>query len=172
MGCLGHCQVLAWFYEVTEEMLSLIITAFCTTDCVLGCAARTQWGGTMALILEQQGATERSRPRLSPVTSTSSLWCWALSTVVAILSLFSEWALVLREWPVTCPHACTVAVSQPPHDPNLKPLYIYSLSLSLSLSHSLSLCLVRVSLYSLGCPGTHSVDQAGLELRNFPASTS
>jgi hypothetical protein len=30
----------------------------------------------------------------------------------------------------------------------------------------------RVSLYSLGCPGTHSVDQAGLELRNLPASAS
>jgi hypothetical protein len=28
----------------------------------------------------------------------------------------------------------------------------------------------RVSLYSPGCPGTHSVDQAGLELRNPPAS--
>ena len=27
----------------------------------------------------------------------------------------------------------------------------------------------RVSLCSLGCPGTHSVDQAGLELRNPPA---
>jgi hypothetical protein len=31
---------------------------------------------------------------------------------------------------------------------------------------------VRVSLCSLGCPGTHSVDQAGLELRNPPASAS
>jgi hypothetical protein len=30
----------------------------------------------------------------------------------------------------------------------------------------------RVSLYSRGCPGTHSVDQAGLELRNPPASAS
>jgi hypothetical protein len=30
----------------------------------------------------------------------------------------------------------------------------------------------RVSLCSLGCPGTHSVDQAGLELRNLPASAS
>jgi hypothetical protein len=30
----------------------------------------------------------------------------------------------------------------------------------------------RVSLYSSGCPGTHSVDQAGLELRNPPASAS
>jgi hypothetical protein len=30
----------------------------------------------------------------------------------------------------------------------------------------------RVSLYSSGCPGTHFVDQAGLELRNPPASAS
>jgi hypothetical protein len=30
----------------------------------------------------------------------------------------------------------------------------------------------RVSLYIPGCPGTHSVDQAGLELRNPPASAS
>jgi hypothetical protein len=27
----------------------------------------------------------------------------------------------------------------------------------------------RVSLCSPGCPGTHSVDQAGLKLRNPPA---
>jgi hypothetical protein len=30
----------------------------------------------------------------------------------------------------------------------------------------------RVSLYSPACPGTHFVDQAGLELRNLPASAS
>jgi hypothetical protein len=30
----------------------------------------------------------------------------------------------------------------------------------------------RVSLSSPGCPGTHSVDQAGLKLRNPPASSS
>jgi hypothetical protein len=30
----------------------------------------------------------------------------------------------------------------------------------------------RVSLYNPGCPGTHFVDQAGLELRNSPASAS
>jgi hypothetical protein len=30
----------------------------------------------------------------------------------------------------------------------------------------------RVSLYSCGCPGTHFVDQAGLKLRNLPASAS
>jgi hypothetical protein len=34
------------------------------------------------------------------------------------------------------------------------------------------LFLDRVSLYSLGCPETHSVDRAGLELRNPPASAS
>jgi hypothetical protein len=30
----------------------------------------------------------------------------------------------------------------------------------------------RVSLCSPGCPGTHFVDQAGLELRNLPASSA
>jgi hypothetical protein len=30
----------------------------------------------------------------------------------------------------------------------------------------------RISLYSPGCPRTHSVDQAGLELRNLPVSAS
>jgi hypothetical protein len=30
----------------------------------------------------------------------------------------------------------------------------------------------RFSLCSPGCPGTHSIDQAGLELRNPPASAS
>jgi hypothetical protein len=30
----------------------------------------------------------------------------------------------------------------------------------------------RVSLCSPGCPGTHFVDQTGLELRNPPASAS
>jgi hypothetical protein len=30
----------------------------------------------------------------------------------------------------------------------------------------------RVSLCNPGCPGTHFVDQAGLELRNLPASAS
>jgi hypothetical protein len=30
----------------------------------------------------------------------------------------------------------------------------------------------RVFLYSPGCPGTHFVDQAGLELRNLPASAT
>jgi hypothetical protein len=39
----------------------------------------------------------------------------------------------------------------------------------------LFVCLVfwdRVSLCSPGCPGTHSTDQAGFELRNLPASAS
>ena len=38
----------------------------------------------------------------------------------------------------------------------------------------LFVCLVwdRVSLCSLGCPGTHCVDQVGLEIRDPPASNS
>jgi hypothetical protein len=43
-------------------------------------------------------------------------------------------------------------------------------------AHFLFVCLFvfrdRVSLYSPGCPGTHSVDQASLELRNPPVSAS
>ena len=60
----------------------------------------------------------------------------------------------------------------------------YNLKLGMLIHHCLELvfvwrscfgfvCLVfrdRVSLCSPGCPGTHSVDQAGLELRNPPAS--
>jgi hypothetical protein len=47
----------------------------------------------------------------------------------------------------------------------------------LAFGSSLFVCLFlvfrdRVSLCSPGCPGTHSVDQAGLELRNPPASAS
>jgi hypothetical protein len=34
------------------------------------------------------------------------------------------------------------------------------------------LFLDRVSLYRPVCPGTHSVDQDGLELRNLPVSAS
>jgi hypothetical protein len=30
----------------------------------------------------------------------------------------------------------------------------------------------RVSLYIPGCPGTHSIDQAGLKIRNPPVSAS
>jgi hypothetical protein len=42
-----------------------------------------------------------------------------------------------------------------------------------SVSVCLFVCFVfpdRVSLCSPGCPGTHFVDQAGLELRKLPAS--
>jgi hypothetical protein len=52
--------------------------------------------------------------------------------------------------------------------------------LLLSIRHSFFVVVVvlffvfqdRVSLYSPGCPRTHSVDQAGLELRNPPVSAS
>ncbi|GAB1297090.1 Exocyst complex component 7 [Apodemus speciosus] len=43
---------------------------------------------------------------------------------------------------------------------------------SLEKSDQLTKNMHRVSLYSSGCPGTHFVDQAGVELRNLPASAS
>jgi hypothetical protein len=44
-------------------------------------------------------------------------------------------------------------------------LFIY-LSIYLSIYLFILVFRDRVSLYSSGCPGTHFVDQAGLELRN------
>jgi hypothetical protein len=54
---------------------------------------------------------------------------------------------------------------------------LHPINLFLLLLHSCNFPTVflfgdRVSLYSHGRPGTHSVDQAGLELRNPPASAS
>jgi hypothetical protein len=52
-----------------------------------------------------------------------------------------------------------------------------SVCVSVSVSVSVCLCLcvcvsVCLCLCVPGCPGTHSVDQAGLKLRDLPASTS
>jgi hypothetical protein len=51
-----------------------------------------------------------------------------------------------------------------------------SVHMCLCVTFFLFFCFVlfqdRVSLCSPGCPGTHSVDQAGLELGNLPASAS
>jgi hypothetical protein len=66
--------------------------------------------------------------------------------------------------------------------PSLRLTLLLAMCSDLLAPHSLALCLFvclfvclfqgRVSLYSPGCPGTHFVDQAGLELRNPPASVS
>jgi hypothetical protein len=48
----------------------------------------------------------------------------------------------------------------------------HGLMISKNLMASFLVFRDRVSLYSPGCPGTHFVDQAGLELRNPPASAS
>ena len=52
--------------------------------------------------------------------------------------------------------------------------YIYILKRHLGFFCFVLFCFFRdsVSLYSPGCPGAHSVDQAGLELRNPPTSSS
>ena len=63
------------------------------------------------------------------------------------------------------PHIITVPCSEDP----LHPLH------SLCVCVCVCVCVVfqdRVSLCTPGCPGTHFVDQAGLELRNLPASAS
>jgi hypothetical protein len=63
-------------------------------------------------------------------------------------------------------------------------LYFVSLNPNFSFVDAFFVCLFvwlvvfvfvfrdRVYLYRLGCPGTHFIDQAGLELRNLPASAS
>jgi hypothetical protein len=47
-----------------------------------------------------------------------------------------------------------------------------SSAISLSLFFFFGVFQDRIFLCGPGCPGTHSVDQAGLELRNPPASAS
>jgi hypothetical protein len=52
-------------------------------------------------------------------------------------------------------------------------LFIFILLLLLLLLLFFVFCFFETGfLYSPGCPGTHFVDQAGLELRNPPASAS
>jgi hypothetical protein len=65
------------------------------------------------------------------------------------------------------------------HKQTQKPVIQISSELScFALEHYFCFCFLffvfrdRVSLCSPGCPGTHSVDQAGLELRNPPATAS
>jgi hypothetical protein len=74
-----------------------------------------------------------------------------------------------------------VSVVMSPHSFLILLIWILSLCPLVSLAKGLStffvvVCLFvfrdRVSLCSPGCPGTHSVDQAGLELRNPPAPAS
>jgi hypothetical protein len=48
----------------------------------------------------------------------------------------------------------------------------FFLSFSFSFSFFILVFRDRVSLCSPGCPGTHSEDQAGLDLKNPPASAS
>jgi hypothetical protein len=54
-------------------------------------------------------------------------------------------------------------------------LFIYSFVYLLCIYYYVLFCFVfqdKVSPCGLGCPGTHSVDQAVLELRDLPASAS
>jgi hypothetical protein len=82
-----------------------------------------------------------------------------------------------------CVHTMQYSQIQPPaiHSPYCEPRAITLcnqadfLFFLLLLFFFVLFCFVfrdRVSLYSPGCPGTHFADQAGLELRNPPASAS
>jgi hypothetical protein len=51
-------------------------------------------------------------------------------------------------------------------------IIVYRITILRHFFFSFSFFQDRVSLCSHGCPGTHSVDQAGLKLRNPPATAS
>jgi hypothetical protein len=80
-----------------------------------------------------------------PYVSGRTLWCRCITT--KWLPRQGVWSC-LGDWPIS-----TWETPPPPPTPHPHPRD-------------------RVSLCSPGCPGTHSVDQAGLELRNPPASAS
>jgi hypothetical protein len=75
-----------------------------------------------------------------------------------VVAIFSNEALlsVCREQPIGLARSWVVWEFPPP------PFCLFVLLLTLVFFET-----DRVSLYSPGCPGTHSVDQAGLELRNL-----
>jgi hypothetical protein len=58
------------------------------------------------------------------------------------------------------------------HPPPSQSFLFPNLKYSAIICQNLGFSRHRVSLYSPGCPGTHSVDQSVLELRNPPASAS
>jgi hypothetical protein len=59
-----------------------------------------------------------------------------------------------------------------PHDPQSCGVFVCLFAFCFVLFCFVLFFRDKASLYSPGCPGTHFVDQAGLELRNLPASTS
>jgi hypothetical protein len=74
-----------------------------------------------------------------------------------------DWSLVPSNWQTPVTTACPLLVFVGTHRHTHTNLFFF-------------VCLFvfqdRVSLYSPGCPGTHFVDQAGLKIRNLPASAS
>jgi hypothetical protein len=90
---------------------------------------------------------------------------WPLDEFSCILSLKAY------KWVLTESRGCSV----PPHPLFFKYDFFWFVRLVHYLfiyHHHFWFYRDRVSLCSPGCPGTHSVDQASLELRNSPASAS
>jgi hypothetical protein len=66
-----------------------------------------------------------------------------------------------------------VELGVPTHSPNnVRMCYVAEAGIAFFIFFIFLVFRDRVSLYSPGCPGPHFVDQAGLELRNSPASAS
>jgi hypothetical protein len=93
---------------------------------------------------------------------TADYWAALPALVYELTVVLAVLAFLYWQWKMFGPIASALN-----HD-----LWPWSIS---PISLFLFVCFVfrdKVSLCSLGCPGTHFVDQAGLELRNPPASAS
>ncbi|GAB1291531.1 NAD-dependent protein deacylase sirtuin-5, mitochondrial [Apodemus speciosus] len=120
-------------------------------------------------------AVMKSPQGLYKLTSPSSV----ARSLVEVLLQMKNWEYMTKSsWLKPCPlskrlnnfHSCAINFSRDEWE--WLNLVQRSLDRKLTLENYRSLVAVEVSLCSPGCPGTHSVDQAGLQLRNLPASAS
>ena len=129
-------------------------------------------------IMQEDGNTsvkEVQHPGISPTVLWVFPQAWnkyVLSPALSALFYKTEERILQLFCPFPILHLCFFSPSFPSASlpfPSLPP----SPFLPLPLSPIPILAFIdRVSLCRAGCPGTHSVDQTGLELRNPPASAS
>jgi hypothetical protein len=151
------------------------------------CVCFGPWHSPSHSALERLGWT-----RLSPSpwacwqrVNTSHIPCWhPMLTFVLPWVLMCNWPPVSRRpcLLVHTYHLCFYGPSAPLCNPWALGALCFVFHSELSIYKFLTFCTFfffpffffwdRVSLCSPDCPGTHSVDQAGLDLRNLPASAS